>query len=191
LPGEAGLPGETAGDPRAVARQAAGILRAAGLGDREVTDVTRLRGGSKKGVYRLGCGDGFSAVLYVWSAAEDYWPAEPDGDGNGVFAHASGIGLFEASGRRLDQAGVRIPRTYLLDRSQAVYPADIALIEDIRGGTLERLLETDPPAAVPVMERLGGMLTSMTTRPSSSGASRSCLTGRFVTSRARPTACPR
>jgi hypothetical protein len=51
--------------PPGVARPAPGILRAAGLGDRRVTRVTRLAGGSKKGVYRLECDDGFSAVLYV------------------------------------------------------------------------------------------------------------------------------
>ena len=61
----------------AAGRLAPGILRAAGLGSHgRVASVTRLAGGSKKGVYRLGCPDGFSAVLYVWSAAEDYWPAD-------------------------------------------------------------------------------------------------------------------
>jgi hypothetical protein len=156
-----GLPADTAGDLRAVLRQAPEIIRAAGLGDCQLASVTRLRGGSKKGVYRLACDDGFSAVLYVWSAAEDYWPAEPDSDETGVFAHASGIDLFEASGRQLDEAGVRIPRTYLLDRSQAVYPADIVLAEDVTGATLERLLETDPGAALPVIGRLGAMLSGM------------------------------
>src|SRR6266700_493340 len=152
---------ESAGDPRAVLRQAPGILRAAGLGDRRVADVTRLKGGSKKGVYRLACDDGFSAILYVWDAAEDYWPTEPGRAKTGPFAHASGISLFEASGRQLEEAGVRIPRTYLLDRSRAAYPADVVLAEDVRGGTLERLLETEPRAAMPVVERLGGMLAGM------------------------------
>ena len=119
--------------------------------------MTRLAGGSKKGVYRIGCSDGFSAVLYVWSAAEDYWAGGFGADGVvglglvragagvgagadvGVFAHASGLGLFSASARRLTEAGVRVPRVYLEDGSRAVYPADIALVEDIRGGTLEEL----------------------------------------------------
>jgi hypothetical protein len=156
----------SAADLQAVSRHAPGILRAAGFGGRRVAEVSRLAGGSKKGVYRLACGGGFSVVLYVWSAAEDYWPAEPDGDDAGVFGHASGIGLFEASGRALAAAGVRIPEVYLLDRSRAVYPADIAVVEDVRGGTLESLLETDPMAAAPVMERLGAMLTPMWERRS-------------------------
>jgi Phosphotransferase enzyme family len=146
----------------AVSRLAPGILRAAGLGSRcPVASVTRLAGGSKKGVYRLGCSDGFSAILYVWSAAEDYWPADSDGDDGRVFGHASGLGLFSACAQRLTEAGVRVPRVYLADRSQAVYPADIALVEDVRGGTLEELLSADPGAALPVMERLGEMLRSM------------------------------
>jgi hypothetical protein len=149
----------------AVSRLAPGLLRAAGLGSRcPVASVTRLAGGSKKGVYRLGCSDGFSAVLYVWSAAEDFWPASGDGGADadaGVFGHASGLGLFSAASQRLTEAGVRVPLVYLADASQALYPADIALVEDVRGGTLEELLAADPSAAAPVMERLGEMLRSM------------------------------
>jgi hypothetical protein len=147
------------------------VLRAAGLGSHAFAGVTRLAGGSKKGVYRIGCADGFSAVLYVWSAAEDYWAGVGSGGVGsggagvgadvGVFAHASGLGLFSASARRLTEAGVRVPRVYLEDGSRAVYPADIALVEDIRGGTLEDLLASDVAAALPVMSQLGSMLRSM------------------------------
>jgi hypothetical protein len=146
----------------AVSRLAPGILRAAGFGSRgPVASVTRLAGGSKKGVYRLGCSDGFSAVLYVWSAAEDYWPASSDGDGDGVFGHASGLELFSACSRRLTEAGVRVPRVYLEDGSRALHPDDIALVEDVTGGTLEELLSTDVAAALPVLERLGETLRLM------------------------------
>jgi hypothetical protein len=156
-----------------VGRLAPGILRAAGLGSRcPVASVARLAGGSKKGVYRLCCSDGFSAVLYVWSAAEDFWPADASqadagptdpcgGAEAGVFGHASGLGLFSAASQRLTAAGVRVPRVYLTDASLALYPADIALVEDVRGGTLEELLAADPAAAAPVMQRLGEMLRSM------------------------------
>lgn len=149
------------GDLPAVRAHAAAVLRAAGLDGHEVTGVTRLRGGSKKGVYRLSCSDGFSAILYVWASGEDYWPAAPDAEAAGVFAHASGIGLFEASAARLAAAAVRVPRVFLADRSQAAYPADIALVEDVRGGTLEELLAADHRAAEPALERLGGMLAPM------------------------------
>ena len=53
------------------------------------------------------------------------------------FGEASRAGLFEAAGARLAAVGVRTPRVYLLDRTLAVYPAEIALVEDVRGGTLE------------------------------------------------------
>jgi hypothetical protein len=151
----------------AVTGAAPGILRAAGLGPRcPVASVTRLAGGSKKGVYRLSCAGGFSAVLYAWSAGEDYWAASASSaassaEGDGVFGHASGLGLFSASARRLTEAGVRVPRVYLADGSHALYPADIALVEDVRGGTLEELLSVDSLAARPVLDRLGDMLRSM------------------------------
>jgi hypothetical protein len=122
--------GATAGDLPAVTRHASQILRAAGLGgDRQVTFVDRLRGGSKKGVYRFSCAGGFSVILYVWAPAEDYWPAEPDAEAAGVFAHASGIGLFTACVARLEATEVRIPRVYLADQGHAVYPADIAVLD--------------------------------------------------------------
>ena len=83
----------------AAGRLAPGILRAAGLGSHgRVASVTRLAGGSKKGVYRLGCPDGFSAVLYVWSAAEDYWPADA-GPADARRADARRAGGREAGGR--------------------------------------------------------------------------------------------
>ena len=157
--------GTSSGLP-AVSPLAPGILRAAGLGVRcPVVSVTRLAGGSKKGVYRLACADGFSAVLYVWSAAEDYWVTSggvgSSDEGAGVFGHASGLGLFSACHRRLAEAGVRVPRVYLEDGSRSLYPADIALVEDVRGGTLEDLLATDVAASLPVLERLGEMLRAM------------------------------
>jgi hypothetical protein len=40
----------------------------------DVSSTERLRGGSKKGVYRLVLEDGSTVVGYVWSAAESHWP---------------------------------------------------------------------------------------------------------------------
>jgi hypothetical protein len=149
------------GNPALVATHAPAVLRAAGLSGREVADVTRATGGSKKGVYRLRCADGFSAILYVWSDTEDYWPPSAEDDPAGVFVHATGSRLFEACASSLLAAGVRIPHVYLIDRSHSVYPADIALVEDVNGGTIDTLLESDPGSADPEMERLGAMLKPM------------------------------
>ena len=90
--------------------------------------MTRVRGGSKKGVYRRGCADGFSAILYVWSRAEDYSPAEPDAEAEDVFTHAGvgGVGgpparpgapnagrceqiVLDRALRHLDRAAGRVP----------------------------------------------------------------------------------
>jgi len=143
-----------------VLRYVPAVLDRAGLGDHQAIEVRRLRGGSKKGVFRVICADGFSAILYVWAADEDYWPDPPD-DPAGVFGHASGLDLFEACAARFEAVGVRIPRVYLLDPSQTVYPADIAVIEDVRGGTLEELLAADPAAAEPALQRLAAMVSTM------------------------------
>jgi hypothetical protein len=109
--------------------------------------VTRLRGGSKKGVYRLLFEDASTAILYVWNAAENYWLPLPDGTGSDradPFADASGLDLFEASHARLEAIGVRTPQVYFLDRSRSYLPADSAVVEDVRGGTLEARLQDDP-----------------------------------------------
>lgn len=46
---------------------------------------------------------------------------------------------FQACHAALAAAGVRIPALYALDFSQQHYPAGLALVEDIRGGSLEDL----------------------------------------------------
>ncbi|SFF58181.1 hypothetical protein SAMN05216251_12013 [Actinacidiphila alni] len=57
----------------------AGVARAALGPRRRITEVARLRGGSKKGVYRLTLDDGASVIVYIWDSAENYWPASPQG----------------------------------------------------------------------------------------------------------------
>ncbi|WP_328815498.1 phosphotransferase family protein [Nonomuraea cypriaca] len=112
-----------------------GLVREAFGAGRRLVQVERLRGGSKKGVYRLLFDSGPSAVLYVWTEDEDYW-----GGGRAdeePFSHASGLRLFEAAHARLTSLGVRVPHLYLADGDRRHHPADIALIEDVRGGTLE------------------------------------------------------
>ncbi|MFF3461454.1 phosphotransferase [Streptomyces sp. NPDC002619] len=122
---------------------------------RALSAVTRLRGGSKKGVYRLAFDDATTAVAYVWSPDEDYWD-QPDSDPRDPFSHASGLDLFTASHTRLSALGVRTPRLLHVDST-----ANAAVVEDVPGGSLEEALDRDPDAARPTVERLAEMLEIM------------------------------
>lgn len=97
---------------------------------RELRGVDRLRGGTKKGVYRLSMDDDTTGVVYVWRASEDYWPAhEPDP----LFGHASGRDLFLTAHTALAEADVAVPRLILVD-------SDVVVVEDLGGEFLETLL---------------------------------------------------
>ena len=128
--------------------------------DRTPTAVTRIRGGSKKGVYRLAFEDGTTAVAYVWSPEEDLWDAGP-GDPRDPFSHASGLTLFAAAADRLAAAGVRAPRLLHADPTHTHLPADAAIVEDLPGGTLEDLLDGDPAAAPEALERMAALLATL------------------------------
>lgn len=140
------------------------VVRAALGPGRDVMHVERLAGGSKKGAYRVSADDGVTVLVYVWNAAEDYWqgvlPAGADDPAN-PFSHASGLDLFEAASRRLTSAGVRCPRLLLSDRSHALYPGDIAVVEYVPGESLESLLARDPAAASRPLTVLAGWLAAM------------------------------
>ncbi|MFI6736151.1 phosphotransferase family protein [Nonomuraea sp. NPDC050451] len=133
------------------------IARAAFGKGRRPAGVERLRGGSKKGVYRLSFDDdGPGAIVYVWSEEEDFWPVASNADPETPFGHASGLRFFEAAHGRLSGLGVRVPEVYLVDR-----PGDVVVVEDVRGGTLEALLRDDPTRAGRVMDRLAASLVAM------------------------------
>ena len=135
------------------------LARAAtGPGGRTLTAVTRLRGGTKKGVYRLTFDDDTTAVAYVWSADEDYWDAGPS-DLRDPFSHGTGLDLFRAAHDRLAAAGVRTPRLLYADATHTLLPADAAVVEDVSGGSLEEALDRDPRAARATLERLAESLT--------------------------------
>src|SRR5215470_11634919 len=136
-----------------------GLLRSYRAGA-ELASLSRLSGGSKKGVYRLALADGSSVVLYVWRDVEDYWPAGPRIAGD-PFRDASGARQFHACHTALAAAGVRVPALYALDVSQRHFPADLALVEDVRGGTLEDLLARDHAAASRPLAELGVALRAM------------------------------
>jgi hypothetical protein len=128
---------------------------------RRAVRLQRLRGGSKKGVYRLVFDDGSTAVVYVWDPAENYWPAPPDATDADPFSAASGLDLFRTSREALTAAGVRTPRIYLADDDQSWLAADIAVVEDVPGQTLEAALQHDPAAAQPARAQLADALAAM------------------------------
>jgi len=134
-------------------RDLADITRAVFGTDRTLTRVDRLRGGSKKGVYRLTLDDGGTGVVYVWSAEENYWPGAAGDDPTDPFAAADGIELFAAAHQHLGDAGVRVPAILCLDRDRGM-----AVIEDVRGGTLEELESRRRPR---VLERFATTLRTM------------------------------
>ena len=136
--------------------------------DRSIVAATRLPNGSKKGVYRLALDDATTAIVYIWDPAEDYWhdvQGAEHADPADTFSHASGLDLFEAAVQRLDSLDVRCPRLWFADRSRSLYPADVAVVEDIRGGTLEALLERDPDTAREPLAVLAQALRRMHDHP--------------------------
>ncbi len=144
----------------------AGLVRAAFGAGRRLDTVTRLPGGTSKGVYRLGLDDGTSVVLYLWSPAENYWPAPVPGQvgagtGPDPFTEANGLEPFLSASARLGRLGVRTPEVLLVDRSGAYWPADLALVEDVRGGTLAAYLNRDPAGAASTLVQLGRDLAAM------------------------------
>lgn len=132
--------------------------------------VTRLAGGSQKGVYRLTLDGGETAILYAWSDAENFWPsddaalsdlASPPPPRRDPFAPASGIDVFVTAQTRLSRIGVATPAILAVDTSHRHVPADLALVEDVGDGTLEDLIRRSPDRAAPVLDELGRMLAAM------------------------------
>jgi Phosphotransferase enzyme family len=143
--------------PGVVGREQLAGVAAAALGERRrLVDVARVRGGTTKGVYRITFDDESTAIVYIWDDTENYWPAA-----TGQIEATPDVDLFAAAHRRLSDLGVRVPAVYLIDDSQTRYPAAVAVVEDIRGGTLEDLLRRDPPAAEPTLIRLAEALRVM------------------------------
>jgi len=113
--------------------------------------VERLAGGTKKGVYRLHVEGGATAVAYVWGAWENAWPDRDAPDD--VFADASGLDLYTAAQRELAELDVRTPRLLWADASHELLPADLAVVEDAHGGTLDSRLADGSATAATAMLR--------------------------------------
>ncbi len=130
--------------------------------DHRIDSLTRLTGGTKKGVYRLHLTDQTTMIAYVWAPGENYWPATPSVPDD-PFTDASGAELFATNHVALTAAGVRIPQLIMLDRSGRHLDADIALVEDAGSLRLETLMEQDPAAAAAPLSALGDALHGMHT----------------------------
>jgi hypothetical protein len=156
----------SAGRSFAGVRDLVDVTEAALGGRPRLSAVDRLRGGSKKGVYRLAFDDQSSVVAYVWNETENFWPAPDDASAQNAdradpFSDASGADLFQASHACLQAIGVPVPRVYAIDRSKQRYPADVAFVEDVRGGSLEDKLDREPDVARTVLTRLAEALAAM------------------------------
>ncbi|EFC83192.1 hypothetical protein FrEUN1fDRAFT_3679 [Parafrankia sp. EUN1f] len=79
-----------------------GIAHTALGTEHRLVGISRLRGGSKKGVYRLTFDDDTTVIVYSWDDAENYW-VTPPADHTDPFAPACGIELFEASAMQRHQ----------------------------------------------------------------------------------------
>jgi hypothetical protein len=138
------------------------VRDALGAGSR-ITGVERLRGGSKKGVYRCrldGAGPP-SVIVYSWAAGENFWPEDAPPEPGDPFAPASGLAPFHAAHRALDRLGVRVLRLLLADGTGRRHPADVAVVEDVPGGTLEERFTTEPRRAAAALDDLAGALELM------------------------------
>lgn len=136
------------------------LARAAVGGHRILTATTRLRGGSKKGAYRLTFDDETTAIAYVWSADEDYWDAGAP-DHRDPFSHGTGFDLFTAAHGRLTAAGVRTPRLLYADSARTHLPAEAVVVEDLPGDSLEDALARDPQAAPEALQRMAALLDTL------------------------------
>lgn len=116
----------------------AAAARAALGPGRRLARVERLAGGTSKGVYRLTMDDATTAIAYRWADGEDYWPAgETDGDLADPFSPGKGLDLYLAAHRRLDALGLRVPAVHLAEPAGPAHPADLVIVEDFPGPTLE------------------------------------------------------
>jgi hypothetical protein len=149
--------------PGKVTREDLAAATRAALGsDRKVKGVTRLAGGTTKGVYRLTVDDGTTVIAYRWGDSENYWPQAPnENDVADPFSSGNSIDLFVTARSRLASLGLRVPEIYLLGRDRVYYPADIAILEDFPGEDLLALRERDPAAAEPTLSRLREGLAAM------------------------------
>jgi hypothetical protein len=134
----------------------------------QVGDVQRLRGGTKKGVFRITTTTGTSVVLYVWHEDEDWWSTSTDPAADvEPFTPANGMTLLTSAYEHLTAIDVRVPAVLHAEYRGTDLPADCAVVEDVTGRSLEAVLADDPAPAIPVLAELQGFLQRMATTTSS------------------------
>ena len=102
-----------------------------------------------------------SVIVYSWAEAENFWPGAHEADPADPFAPASGLVPFLTAQRSLGSLGARVPQVLLADDSRRRYPADVAVVDDVSGGTLEALFESDPTRAAGALRELAAILEMM------------------------------
>ncbi|MEW1956673.1 phosphotransferase [Kineococcus sp. NPDC059986] len=110
----------------------------------QVDHLRRLRGGTKKGVFRVGTTDGRSVVLYVWHPEEDWWHGSQDPAADvEPFTAANGLHLLTGAHAVLTAVGVRVPRVLSTEEGGRSGVPDTAVVEDVPGASLADLLDSD------------------------------------------------
>ncbi len=112
-----------------------------------------MAGGSRKGVYRLTMDDNATAIAYLWTGEENYWPGETF-DRADPFTAQAGLDMFLAAHARLASLGLRVPRLYHVE-------GPVAVVEDFPGGSLQNRFDADPREMAPTMRELAEALTAM------------------------------
>lgn len=125
-----------------------------------VAEVSRMHGGAQKVVYKIGCSNGFSCVMYVWDLSMNYFQEETVDQDSGQ--RSFGSDLFEHNNKYLTQKGIRTPSLYDVNKARNRYPFDYALAEYVEGQKAEDYFHhSDSKVQHQLFQRLGEMLAAM------------------------------
>jgi hypothetical protein len=116
------------------------------------TSVTRVEGGTKKGVYRVALEHGTTAIAYSWDESENYW--KTSADETEPFTEASGQQLFLRAHAALEERGVRT--LTVLGQTDG-----LVVVEDLTGGTLEQSMVRAPGTSPNSLVALATMLEQL------------------------------